>query len=225
MQVLPVHHRIDGERQIELARPSRDFDLLLMRLLQAGDAVGDAGLVALETDLHVAQAGIRQRGKPFPGQQHGRRDQVGIEPDIAGVLHQFDQVLARGRLATGEMNLQHADLSELGQHFLPFFGGQLAAGAVELDRVGAIGALQRAAVGELGEHRERNAKGFGGRAALLEDRKPVARAGRRRFAVENTAHDVFSRASVKKPLSARSCSMATTSVAIASRGAAYLAAS
>ena len=36
---------------------------------------------------------------------------------------------------------------------------------------------------------------------------------------------VFSRASVRNPLSARSCSMAMTSVAIASRSAAYLAAS
>ena len=31
MQVLAVHHRVDGQRQIEFARPFRDFDLLLMR--------------------------------------------------------------------------------------------------------------------------------------------------------------------------------------------------
>ena len=54
VQVLPMHHRIDRQRQIQLAGPFRDFDLLLMRLLEAGDAVGDHGLVALKADLHMA---------------------------------------------------------------------------------------------------------------------------------------------------------------------------
>ena len=43
MQVLPVHHRIDRQRQFELARPFRGLDLLFMRVPQAGDAVGDTG--------------------------------------------------------------------------------------------------------------------------------------------------------------------------------------
>ena len=226
MQVLPVHHRIDRQRQIEFAGPFRDFDLLLMRVLQAGDAVGDDGLVALKADLHMAQSGIGQRGKLFAGQQHRRRDQVGVQPDVAGVLHQFDQILARGRLAAGEMDLQHADFGELGQNLLPFLGRELAAAAIELDRIGAIGALQRTAMRQLGEHRERNAEGLRGRAARLQHREPVGGiAGRYAGIGQRRAHEVFSRASVKNPLSARSCSMAMTSVAIASRSAAYLAAS
>ena len=144
-----------------------------MRVLQAGDAVGDDGLVALEADLHMAKPGIGQRRELFARQQHRRGDEIGVEPDIAGVLHQFDQILARGRLAAGEMDLQHADLGELGQNLLPFLGRELAAAALELDRVGAIGALQRAAMRELGQHRERNAKGLRRRAALLQHREPV----------------------------------------------------
>ena len=66
-QVLAVHHRIDRQRQVQFARPFRDFDLLLMRVLQAGDAVGDDGLVALKTDLHMTQPGIGQRGQAFRG--------------------------------------------------------------------------------------------------------------------------------------------------------------
>ena len=61
MQVLPVHHGVDRQRQIEFARPFRGFDLLVVRVLQAGDAVGDDGLVALKTDLHMAEPGIGQR--------------------------------------------------------------------------------------------------------------------------------------------------------------------
>src|SRR5262245_33921409 len=138
------------------------------------------------------------------------------------MLRQFDEVLARGRLAAGEMDLQHADLGEFCQNLLPFLGRELAAGAVELDRVGAIGTLQRAAMRELREHRKRNAKGLRGGARFQRGQS----VGARRLDVGGiSAHGVFSRASVKKPLSARSCSMATTSVAMASRGAAYLATS
>ena len=150
--------------------------------------------------------------KFFFGQQHRGRNQVGIQPDIAGVLHQFDQILARGGFAAGEMDLQHADLGKLREHLLPFFGGQFAAAAIEFDRIGAVRALQRAAVRQLGEHRERNAKGLGGPRAS-EHREPVAGIFSRRLDVgDKRAHDVFSRASVRNPLSARSCSMAITSV-------------
>src|SRR5258707_202096 len=123
------------------------------------------------------------------------------------------------------MDLQHADFVELSQNLLPLLGGQFAAAAVELDRIGTIGTLQRAAVCQFGEHRQRNPEGLRRRAPLLQHREPVI-GGRCWFAVrENVAHGVFSRASVRKPLSARSCSIVTTSPAIASRGAAYLAAS
>ena len=131
------------------------------------------GLVALKADLHVAQPGIGQRGKSFARQQHRGGDEVGVQPDIAGVLHQLDQVLARGGLAAGEMDLQHADLGEFGEDLLPFLGRKLAAAALELDRIGAIGTLQRAAMRQFGEHRERNAEGLRGRTAALQHREPV----------------------------------------------------
>ena len=87
------------------------------------------------------------------------------------MLDQFDQILARGRLAAGEMDLQHADLGELGEDLLPFRGREFAAAAVEFDRVGAIGALQRAAMRQFGEHRERNAESLRGRAACFQRRR------------------------------------------------------
>src|SRR5260370_42501160 len=125
------------------------------------------------------------------------------------------------------MDLQHAEFGELGQNLLPFLGRQFAAAAIELDRIGTVRALQWTAVRQLGEHGERNTKGLRGRAAGFQHRESVA--GRAAFGfatfgfvlAENFTHDVFSRASVRNPFSARSCSMATTSVAIPSRGAAY----
>src|ERR1700688_4101233 len=120
------------------------------------------------------------------------------------------------------MDLQHADLGEFGEDLLPFLGGQFAAATLQLDRIGAIGALQRTAVRQLGEHRQRNAESLRRRAALLQHSEPVAGiAGGHVGSGKRRAHDVFSRASVRNPLSARSCSMAMTSVAIALRSAAY----
>ena len=58
---------IDGGA-IAAARPSKAFG---ERPFEAGDAVGDHGLVALKTDLHVTQSGIGQCRKPFARQQHG----------------------------------------------------------------------------------------------------------------------------------------------------------
>src|SRR3954451_21688814 len=225
MQVLPVHHRIHGERQIELARPFCDFELLAVSVFVTADAIGEGFFNALEADLDMAEPGIGKLAQPLARQQHGRGDEIGVEADIAGVLDQLDEVLARRGLAAGEMHLEHADLGEFAQDFFPFLGGQLLARAVELDRVGAIGTLQRAAMRDLEQHGERNAECLRRRAALLQHREAVAGVGRDGGITEHIAHDVFSRASVRKPLSARSCSMTMTSARIASRGAAYFAAS
>ena len=73
VQVLAMHHRVHGQRQIKLARPFRNLDLLAMRVLEAGDAIGDAGLVALEADLHMAEAGVGKIGKFLARQQAPRR--------------------------------------------------------------------------------------------------------------------------------------------------------
>ncbi len=69
-QVLSMHDRVDRQRQVQLARPLRGFDFLCVRAFEAGDAVGDDGFVALETDLDVTQPGLGQRAKSLFGQQH-----------------------------------------------------------------------------------------------------------------------------------------------------------
>ena len=63
VQILSVHDGIHRERQIEFARPFRDFELLGMRALETGDTVGADGLVTLKTDLHVGQSRVGERGE------------------------------------------------------------------------------------------------------------------------------------------------------------------
>src|SRR3984957_16440121 len=124
------------------------------------------------------------------------------------------------------MDLQHADLGEFAEDLFPFLGRKLAAATLQFHRIGAIGTLQRAAMRQFGEHRERNPEGFRRRAPALQHGEPVGGVASRYACIcQRRAHDVFSRACVKNPLSAKSCSMAMTSVAIAPRSATYLAAS
>src|SRR5258706_6921271 len=142
------------------------------------------------------------------------------------MLHKFDQVLPRGGLAAGEMDLQHARFSGLRDHLIPFRRCQLPAAGFQLDRIRAIGTLQRTAMCYFRKHRERNTESLSRRAALLQHGEPVrAGAGHCACTGKGRTHEVLSRASVKNPLSARSCIMAMTSVAIALRSAVYFAAS
>jgi hypothetical protein len=78
-------------------------------------------------------------------------------------------------------NLQHADFGELAQNLLPFLGRQFAAAAVEFDRVGAIGALQRAAVRQLASTAKRNAERLRGRAVAIPEPRARRWARRRLF--------------------------------------------
>jgi len=163
-----------------------------MGVLQAGDPVGHNRLVALKADLHMTQSGIGQHAKFFAGQQHRRCDEIGVQSDVAGVLDQFDQILARGRFTAGEMDLQHADFGQLGEDLLPLLGRKLAAATVELDGIGTIRALQRTTMRQFGQHRERNAECLRRRAALLQHREPVARiAGCYVGVGERWTHEVF----------------------------------
>ena len=59
VEILPVDHGIDGERQTGLDHLLRDFQLLAMTAAVAGDAVGIFGVDVLERQLHVIEPGLR----------------------------------------------------------------------------------------------------------------------------------------------------------------------
>ena len=63
MEVLAMNDGVDGERQAGARDHAGDVELLLVGVLVAGDAVGDARVAVLEADLDVVEAGLRQRGE------------------------------------------------------------------------------------------------------------------------------------------------------------------
>src|SRR3977135_2188117 len=116
------------------------------------------------------------------------------------------------------MHLQDAHLAGLLHHRDPHLGGELLVDALKLDGIGAIGALQRAAMGKLGEQADRSAgakrrrgaaaHAFGG--LVIHDEGFAMSVG-----LELLGHPFM------YPLSARPWSRSSTSVRITSGGAEY----
>ena len=165
----------------------------------AGDAVGVGGVGVLNGDLHVVEAGRRQRLQSLARQRHGRCDEVGVEADLGRLRHDRFEVAPHGGLAAREVQLQDAEIGCLREHVEPNLRRQLAGNALELERVGAVGTLQRTAVGQLRQQPD-------GRP-----RTGLGATGRTRFQLH--AH------AVTTPLSASCCSSGTISARIRSLGA------
>ena len=127
-----------------------------------------------------SRPGLDQADETLAVQRHARGDQIAIEPGGGGVAHQLLEIAPGGGLAAGEVNMQGAEGRGLVDDALPDRGAQLVAGGGKLQRIGAIGALQGAAVRQLGEHADRVGDGALGSCPddprLGQDRRP----GRRR---------------------------------------------
>ena len=147
VNVLPVDRRVDGERQAELRHPTGDVELLLRGTWIGADALGVLRIDVLEGDLHVIEATLDQLFEARAGQGDGGGDQIGVKAGLGGGRNDVLEVLARRRLAAGEVHLQDAHGTGLLHHRHPFGGGQFLVDALKLERVRAIGALQRTAMG------------------------------------------------------------------------------
>ena len=108
----------------------------------------------------MVQTRLDQAGEALAVQRHARGDQIAIEPGGGSVAHQLLEIAPGGGLAAGEVDLQGAEGRGLVDDALPDRGAQLLAGGGKLQRIGAIGALQGAAVGQLGQDRQGRGQGF-----------------------------------------------------------------
>lgn len=87
------------------------------------------------------QFALRQ---PYPG-----GDQVGIEPEAARGADQLRQILRVSGSPPEKAQLNAAHRPRLAKDLDPLFGGQLLILPGEVQRIGTVGTLQRAAVGQL----------------------------------------------------------------------------
>ena len=117
----------------------------------AGDFFGGVWVGALKAELDVVEAGFDELREFCFVEREARGDQVDVEAGGARGLDEIEDVGAGEWFAAGEVGLEDAELRGLLEDTGPCFGGEFGAAGGEFERVGAVDAVERAAVGEFGD--------------------------------------------------------------------------
>ena len=109
LDVGAMHHEIDGQRQAEPHRLGGERVLALERAAIAGDVVGRRRVASWIETCTWSRPASQQIAHGARGDADARGDQVGVEPGLARMRGDLDQVAPRAGLAAGQMHLQHAE--------------------------------------------------------------------------------------------------------------------
>src|SRR5215472_2383612 len=134
---------------------AEDFEFLRVRF-RAGKFVGGIFACSLEAELEMIETCIDEFVQPLSVERKTGSDEVDVEPGGASGLDESSQIGADERFAAGQIELHHTGLGGFVKDPGPDLGGQLFSAGGEFARVGAINAVQRAAVGEFGDDGERS---------------------------------------------------------------------
>src|ERR1700722_7495756 len=121
----------------------------------AGYVVGSRFVLILKTELQMFQPGIDQGRKTILLQPHARSNHVDVESGFASSRNQLHQIAAHQRLAPGKMQVQYSQSSGLRKYPLPVCRRELVFRPFQGNRIGTIETVQRAAMSQLGNQRER----------------------------------------------------------------------
>jgi hypothetical protein len=133
------------------------FQLLREGFFRAGEQVVHLLVAGLETDLDVIETSLLEVADFLLGQADAGGDQVGVETQLPRFMNQLGKILTHQWLAAGKAQLRRAHLPSFAEDLDPLLGSQLFALLGEIQWIGAVRALQRAAVGQLGEQPQRQA--------------------------------------------------------------------
>ena len=148
-----VDHEIDGQRQANPANSAGGLDLFDESARPTTDLIIQGRVRGLDRQLDMIQAGLSIDSQLLF--RHPGRNQIAVEADSAAMVNDVRQVAAAGRLTTGKMHLQDAKCGRFAEYPSPVFERKFAAAAFQLQRIGAIGAAQRATMGQFGKQAER----------------------------------------------------------------------
>ena len=154
VDVEAVQHDVEHHRIAVLLDHARHPALQLEGARAREEVVHLAGRV-LERDLDVVEPGALERRNAPLVQPDARGDEIRVVAEAPRLGRERLQIVAHQRLAAREAELGGAELATLAQHAQPVLGRELVAVRGVVDRVGAIHAVQRAAVGQLREQPER----------------------------------------------------------------------
>jgi hypothetical protein len=95
----------------------------------------------------MVEPGFGQRAERLVRDAHGRGDEIGVETDRMGAGSDVHEVAPCAGLAARQMHLQHAELRRFTKDAQPGRGVELVLPRIERERVRAIGAAERTAMG------------------------------------------------------------------------------
>jgi hypothetical protein len=119
----------------------------------ASDVIGRGLVDVLKAELEVFQAGFDEGSEAVFAEPDAGGDHVDVKPGCAGGADELSQIFAGEGFSSGEMDVEDAKLGGLLKDALPIFGGEFFFGAVHLEWIRAIEAVERAAVSDLGDQR------------------------------------------------------------------------
>jgi hypothetical protein len=100
VEVLPMHDRVDGQRQPRIADKARSGTLCLLRSGEAGDAIAGDHIGILEAQLHVFETRVDQPGEAIGVQANAGSDQVPVESDVSGMADELSKITSDERFTT-----------------------------------------------------------------------------------------------------------------------------
>ncbi len=142
-----MHYGVDGQWQTRIAHQFRRPVLLRLCSRDPGNAVATIGIGILQAELDMLEAGLGERRHASGIEPNPRGDQIAVKAQPCRMPDKGRQISPDERLAAREMHLQYAQYRRFAQHPLPGRGIELGPGALQRQRVRAVGATQRATMG------------------------------------------------------------------------------
>ena len=146
IDVAAVDDEVEGDGDAVLLEPIENAEFLRVGFC-AGDFVGGFFAGALEAELNVIEPGGYQRGEFCFIEREAGGDEVDVEAGGTGGADEFDDIGTGERLAAGEVGLEDAELGGFVEDAGPDFGGEFVRTGLHFEGIGAVDAVQGAAVG------------------------------------------------------------------------------
>ena len=155
VDVAAVDDEVQGDGDADFFQPVEDAEFLRVGFC-AGDFVGGVFVGALEAELEVVEAGFDELRELWFVEGEAGADQIYVEAGGAGGADQVEDVGAGEWFAAGEVGLEDAELGGFLEDAGPRFGRKFFGAGCEFGWIGAVDAVERAAVGEFGDEGERD---------------------------------------------------------------------
>src|SRR5438067_468264 len=103
----------------------------------------------------MIEARLPQIAHGARGDADPRGDEIGVEPGLARVRRDVDEIAPRAGLAAGEMYVHHAEAGRFLEHPRPGRSVELAVARLERERIGAIRTTERTTMRQLRQKTKR----------------------------------------------------------------------